>query len=399
MRALLIVINGLGIGSAPDAARFNDQGADTLGHIFSAAREIELPTLFSLGLGEIMKGRVFDPPARKCSASYGRMRERSAGKDTATGLWELAGVVSDRPFAVYDRFPDELVSAISKDANVEFLGNSVRSSEAILGELGEESLRTGKPILFTSTDSVMRIAAHEEAIPFQRLRQICRAARRRCDDWRVRRVIAQAFSGRPGEWKLGTRLDYPMVPPRTILNALSEKGFPVECVGKVTDIFGQSGVTRSHPTASDQQSLSVVEQIWSSPQNGMIFADLADFDILYGHRRDPEGYARALETFDDWLADFLEEIESDDLLIIAGDHGNDPTFHGTGHTREEVPVIVRYDGRTGPLGIRESFADVAATLGTFFGLTDPAEKWPEGTPLITFHRPNGSENPHSFAIP
>ena len=387
MRALLIVINGLGIGSAPDAARFNDQGANTLGHIFSAAREVELPTLFSLGLGEIMKGRVFDPPARKCNASYGRMRERSAGKDTATGLWELAGAISETPFAEYERFPDELVGAIGADAHVEFLGNYARSTEDVLNDLGEESVRTGKPILYTCADSVMRIAAHEDVMPFLRLRQICRRARQHCDDARVRRVVAQAFTGQPGNWKPTTRLDYPMVPPRTILNVLSEQGLPVECIGKVNDIFAHSGITHSHPSTSNKESLAIIEQIWSSPQNGLIFADLSDFDILYGHRRDPEGYARALEVFDDWLADFLEEIESDDLLIIAGDHGNDPTFRGADHTREEVPVIVRYDGRTGPLGIRESFSDVAATLVAFFGLSEPQEKW--GVPLITFHRASG----------
>ncbi|MEI6349625.1 MAG: phosphopentomutase [Verrucomicrobiota bacterium] len=387
MRALLIVINGLGIGSAPDAARFNDQGANTLEHVFSAASELELPTLFSLGLGEIMKGRVFDPPVRKCSASYGRMREQSAGKDTATGLWELAGVVSEKPFAAFERFPDELVGAIASNAKVEFLGNYSCDTGEILNELGEESVRTGKPILFTGPDSVMRIAAHEDTLPFLRLRQICRSARHHCDDARIRRVVAQAFTGTPGAWKPTTRLDYPMVPPRTILNALSERGLPVECVGKVNDVFAHSGVTRAHPTASNEESLAVIEQIWSSPQNGLIFADLSDFDTLYGHRRDPEGYARALEAFDDWLADFLEEIESDDLLIITGDHGNDPTFRGADHTREEVPVIVKYDGRTGPLGIRESFTDVAATLMAFFGLSEPREKW--GAPLITFHRPSG----------
>jgi len=155
----------------------------------------------------------------------------------------------------------------------------------------------------------------------------------------------------------------------------------------VSDIFAGSGITRSHPTASNEESLRAIEQIWSSPQNGMLFANLGDFDSLYGHRRDPEGYARALERFDAWLTDFLEEIETDDLLIITGDHGNDPTFHGTDHTREEVPVIVRYDGRTGPLGIRDSFADVAATLAGFFGLNKPGELWPVGNPLITFHRP------------
>jgi len=390
MRALLIVLDSFAVGNAPDAARYNDQGADTVGHLYSEVPDIHLPTLFSLGLGEIIRGRVFDPPVRKCAASYGRMRPRSVGKDTITGHWELAGAITLDPFATFEHFPDQLVSAIGCEAKVEFLGNYARGGAIVLNELAEEHLRTGKPILYTSADSVMQIAVHERVMPRSRLYEICRIARRHCDEWHIGRVIARPFVGEPGNWRESPgRHDYSMVPPRTVLNAISEMGLPVEGVGKIGDIFACSGVTRSHPTTCNAESLQVIEQIWGSPQNGMLFANLGDFDSLYGHRRDPHGYARALEHFDDWLTDFLEEIDSDDLLIITGDHGNDPTFHGTDHTREEVPVIVRYDGRTGPLGIRDSFADVAATLTGFFGLNKAGEQWPIGKPLITFHRPYG----------
>lgn len=390
MRALLIILDSLATGSSPDAARYGDQGADTLGHLFACNPDLELPTLFSLGLGEIIKSRVFDPPARKCDASYGRMRERSSGKDTITGHWEIAGAFTDTPFTTFEHFPDELLGCIGREANVEFIGNYRQSSSAILDELGEEHLHTGKPILYTSADSVMQVAAHEAVLPLARLYQVCRIARRHCDDWRIGRVIARPFTGENGCWKPSPgRHDYSIVPPRTVLNAISERGLPVEGIGKVSEIFAGSGITRSHPTGSNAETLEAIEEIWRSPQSGMIFANLADCDALYGHRRNPAGYARALEQFDDWLGEFLQEIESDDLLIITGDHGNDPTFHGSDHTREDVPVLVRYDGRTGPLGIRDTFADVAATLGEFFGIDEPQEPWRSGKPLITFHRPQG----------
>jgi phosphopentomutase len=391
MRALVIVMDGVGVGHAPDAANFNDQGADTLGHLFGAVRDLELPTLFSLGLGEIIKGRVFDPPARKCAAAYGRMRHRTAGKDSASGHWELAGAVNYEPFAEFQRCPDELVAAIAAEAKVDFIGNYAQNTPGVLIDCGQEHLWTRRPILFTGPGSAIRIAGHEHSIAATQLHQICRIARRHCNAQRIRSVIAVPFAGSPGCWTQPVpEHDYALVPPRTILNAISETGLPVEAVGKVSSIFARSGITRSHATHSNDETLETIERIWHSPQNGMIFANLGDFGGIFGHRRDPEGFARALESFDDWLADFLGEIDSDDLLVITADHGNDPTFHGTDHTREEVPVIVRYNGRTGPLGVRETASDVAATLAEFFGLTRPGQQWGEGVPLVHFHRPDGA---------
>ena len=385
MRALLIVVDGLGVGDAPDAARFGDQGSDTLGHLFASVPELELPTLFAMGLGEIVKSRVFDPPARRCQASYGRMSPRCAGKDSASGHWEIAGVIAEELFAEFEHCPHDLIQAIEAEAKVEFL-IGVESHDSGLSEaLCEEHRRTAKPILGVARDSALRIVAHERVIPPGILHTICRTARRCCDRWRVRRVIAQPMVGEQGNWSESPRgHTYNMVPPRTILNAISETGLPVVGIGKVGTIFARSGLTQSFPTASDEDGLRAIEKIWRSPQNGTIFANLSDFDTRFAHARDPVGCARALERFDDWLADFLEEIESDDLLILAGDHGNDPTVAGMGHTREQVPIILHYYGRTGPLGVRETFADVAATLATFFGLS---QRWPTGQPLITFHRP------------
>ncbi len=391
MRALLLVLDGLGVGDAPDADRFHAPGADTLGHLKIAVPDLDLPTLFSLGLGEVLEGRVFDPPARKCSGCYGRMRPRSAGNDTTSGHWELAGTITEIPFATFESFPEPLIAAITRDAGVEFLGNSMGSTGALLARHGEEHRRTGKPILYTTASSVLQIAAHVDTVPLARLYEICRIARRLCDEWHIGRVIARPFSGEPGHWtEAPGRHDYSIAPPHTILNSIAEAGLPVEGIGKISDIFAHSGVTRDHQTDSNRETLEAITRLWNASNDGMIFANVSDFDTLYGHRRDPHGFARALEHFDDWLADFLEETDSDDLILITSDHGNDPTLPGSDHTREEVPILAHYDGRTGPLGIRESFTDVAATLAAFFGLPRhyPGGHLP-GEPLLTFHRPPG----------
>ena len=250
MRALLIVLDSVGVGSAPDAAKYGDRGADTLGHIFIHTPQLALPNLFSLGLGEVLSGHVTDDRAdtKHLQASYGRMRESSAGKDTTTGHWELAGALLDEPFATFEKFPARLVEAIEQEAKVKFIGNYARSGTAILQELGEEHFKTGKPILYTSADSVMQIAAHGDVVPLKRLYEICRVARRRCTSYRIGRVIARPFAGEPGSFqRTGKRHDYSMVPPRTVLNAISEAGFVVEGVGKIGDIFCAQ---RDHALAS-----------------------------------------------------------------------------------------------------------------------------------------------------
>lgn len=375
-RALLIVLDSVGVGGAPDADAYGDAGADTLGHLLAARPATRLPHLFSLGLGRA--ARV--PGAPEGRALSGRMRERSHGKDSTTGHWELAGVVVEEPFGVYDRFPDELVRQLEDACGTAFLGNTAASGTAIIRDLGDEHARTGLPILYTSADSVIQIAAHEEVFPPERLYDACRAARRVADAWRIGRVIARPFAGASDHYtRTAGRHDYSFVPPRTVLNALTESGHAVVGIGKVSDLYAGAGISRSHPTASNAEGMETIARVWNDADTGLVFANLVDFDMLYGHRRDVTGFAAALEAFDDWLGAFLPAVSEDDLLILTADHGNDPTFQGSDHTREEVPLIVRHRGWTGSLGTRETFADVAATLGDFFRLSPP---WPVGTSTL-----------------
>jgi phosphopentomutase len=317
-------------------------------------------------------------------ASFGRMRERSAGKDSTTGHWEIAGVILDKPFATFTEFPAELVRAIERDARVEFIGNYARSGTTILDELGAEHLRTGKPILYTSADSVIQIAAHERVIPRKRLYEICRIARRHAEPLRIGRVIARPFDGEAGAFRrTNGRHDFSMAPPRTVLNAIAETGMRVEGVGKISDILADSGITHSTPTASNAEGMDAIDALWSDGQDGLIFANLVDFDMLYGHRRDVAGYTQALVDFDLWLGTFLPRCEEEDLVIITADHGNDPAWRGTDHTREEVPLMVLHGGASLALGTRQTYADVAATLAAFFRLRRP---WPLGKSFITLQQ-------------
>ena len=364
-RALLLVLDSVGCGHAPDAAAYGDEGADTLGHIFAAQPALALPALFSLGLGKIIGAKNSPAPI----ASHGRMCERSAGKDTTTGHWEIAGVILDQPFATYAQFPPELVRAIELEAGVQFIGNYAQSGTTILTELGAEHVRTGQPILYTSADSVLQIAAHESVIPLPRLYQICRIARRHCDAWRIGRVIARPFTGEPGAFaRTSGRHDFSAVPPLTILDAIAAAGLSVEGVGKISDIFAARGLTHSTPTTSNADGMAAIDTLWANGHDGLIFANLVDFDMHFGHRRDVAGYARALAEFDAWLALFVEKVAPADLVIITADHGNDPTWPGTDHTREEVPLLVLHASQAAPLGTRETFADIAATLADFFHL-------------------------------
>jgi len=384
MRALLLVLDSAGCGQAPDADAYGDEGANTLGHILGSQPQLVLPTLFSLGLWKILTADVFDPRSLHTIASFGRMRERSAGKDSTTGHWEMAGAILDQPFATFERFPSELVSAIERDARVTFLGNLAASGTALLEELGPEHLRTGQPILYTSADSVLQIAAHEKLVPRRRLYEICRAARRHADAWRVGRVIARPFVGEPGQFvRTDGRHDFSMVPPPTVLNAIAETGLRVEGVGKVSDLFGGSGITHSTPTTSNAEGMAAIDALWADGTDGLIFANLLDFDMIHGHRRDVAGYAQALVDCDRWLAQFLSHCEQEDLVIITADHGNDPTWKGTNHTREEVPLMFLHGGLSLALGTRKTFADVAATLAGFFRLR---QKWPVGESFITLQQ-------------
>ncbi|MEO6969272.1 MAG: phosphopentomutase, partial [Chthoniobacterales bacterium] len=319
-------------------------------------------------------------PTENLRASFGRMRERSAGKDTTTGHWEIAGVILEKPFATFDRFPDELVREIERDAGVSFIGNYARSGTEILAELGDEHRQTGNPILYTSADSVLQIAAHEEIVPLERLYEICRMARRVADSYRIGRVIARPFVGAPGYFRrTSNRHDFSMPPPPTVLDALGEHEIQVTGIGKISDIFAGRGIARSWPTTSNRAGMQTIDELWDAETDGLLFANLVDFDMLFGHRRDVAGYASALREFDGWLETFLGKVLPDDLVIITADHGNDPTFRGTDHTREEVPLLVLHRGESRDLGTRETFADVAATLADFFKLPEP---WPIGESFL-----------------
>ena len=387
MRALLLVLDSVGIGNAPDAASSGDEGANTLGHILEQESGLELPVLCSLGLPELLPGLRKARGSDLYGASYGRMQERSAGKDTTTGHWELAGVILEEPFAVYEHFPAEFVHKIEREAGVQFIGNYARSGTTILAELGGEHIRSGKPILYTSADSVLQIAAHEQVIPIARLYDICEVARKHANEARIGRVIARPFDGEVGQFRrTAQRHDYSMKPPRSVLNAISESGAAVIGLGKISDIFAGEGLTESHPTASNDEGMACIAKLWPAVEHGLIFANLVDFDTHYGHRRDVAGYARALGEFDRWLGGFLGNIAPDDLVIITADHGNDPTFRGTDHTREQVPLFLLHKGETRHLGTRETFADVAGTLAQFFNL-DP---WPGSTGILPVGLPGVS---------
>ncbi len=380
MRALVLVLDSVGIGGAPDAATYGDEGANTLGHILEQRPELRLPNLESLGLGEIVPAFKSHGSHTTYKSSYGKMTERSAGKDTTTGHWEIAGVVLEEPFATFDRFPDELVRGIERDAGVQFIGNYAQSGTTILAELGAEHVRTGKPILYTSADSVLQIAAHEQVIRIDRLYDICTVARQHADRFRIGRVIARPFTGADGNYsRTARRHDFSMRPPRTILNVLNENGKAVIGVGKISDIFAGQGVTESLPTDGNAEGMEKIAENWQRLENGLIFANLVDFDMLYGHRRDVAGYAQALAQFDEWLGEFLPRISAADLVIITADHGNDPTFRGTDHTREQVPLFVLHKNETRSLGVRETYADIAATLAEYFGIP----RWSSGDSFLS----------------
>lgn len=380
MRALLIVLNGAGAGAAPDAAKYGDEGANTLGHLFEYCPELELPALFSLGLGEVLGIGPRTSPA----ASHGRIRPRSAGKDTTIGHWEIAGIISHESFATYERFPDTLVREIEAAAKVKFIAGEARNNGAIPEALACEHLKTGRPILAALPDSVMQISAHEDVLPRARLFEIARAARRHCTTHRINRVVAQSFTGPAGDFTPAPAIrEYPTIPPRTVLNAISETGLHVDGIGNVSDFFAHSGITRQHTAQSNEEALDAIEGVWDERLEGLVFASLGGLGV-HGRVRKLRGFAEALHRFDGWLADFLERIDPDDLLIITADQGCDPTFPGTGYTREEAPLLVKYDNKAESLGIRLTFADVAATLAAYFHLREP---WRTGAPFFKFPRP------------
>lgn len=380
-RALLLVLDSVGIGQAPDAAMYGDAGANTLAHVAAEAGGLRLPTLGELGLGNIPGllpgGKTIEgvPPAPEPIASYGAMREVSSGKDTTTGHWEMAGLKLERGFHIfrseYPSFPGKLVEEFEKRTGRSVIGNIAASGTRIIEELGEQQMREGCWIVYTSADSVFQIAAHEEIIPLSELYKACEAARALCDKYFVGRVIARPYVGKPGHFvRTGNRRDYsyPMPEP-TILDRLQENGVPVTTVGKLDDVFAHRGITTAHHMENNADAEDITLKLLKDDVRGLIFANLIDFDMLYGHRRNPSGYAAALEQTDGFVANVLEHLGQEDVLIITADHGNDPTFTGTDHTREYVPLLVRLKHMQGEnLGIRKGFFDVAQSLATFFGI-------------------------------
>lgn len=383
-RALLIVLDSVGVGYAPDADKYGDAGANTLGHIDESVG-LHLPSLESIGLNEIRKGAYGAVVDTNWSGegSVGWMVENSVGKDTISGHWEIAGAPVEKAFDVFEKFPDEMVSLIEKISGYHFIGNYPQSGTVVLEELGEEHIKTGKLILYTSADSVLQIAAHEQLVEVEELYRICRMAREVCDqtDYKIGRVIARPFVGEVGNFlRTANRKDFSFLPANTVLNLLEENQITVSGIGKISDIFAGQGITKSFPTKSNRSGMEKIDELWQAKQNGLIFVNLVDFDTKYGHRRDPQGYADCLLEFDTWLEGFLNKIEKDDLVMITADHGNDPTWTGTDHTREKVPLLV--PGKLNlprNLGERDSFSDVAATLADYFNL----KKWPVGTSILT----------------
>ena len=376
-RVHLVVLDSVGIGEAPDAEAFGDTGSDTLGHIAEAVGGLEMPNMEKLGLANIVpvKGlAASDSPA----AYYGKLQEASVGKDTMTGHWEIMGLNIDTPFKVYpDGFPEELIQQLEEKTGRKVLGNKPASGTEILDELGQQHMETGAIIVYTSADPVLQIAAHEEIIPLEELYRICEIARELTlePEYLVGRVIARPFLGEPGAFKrTSNRHDYALAPfERTVMNELKDGGKDVIAIGKIDDIYNGAGVTKALRTKDNMDGMDKLVQVAGEEFNGLSFLNLVDFDALYGHRRDPQGYGDALEAFDARLPEVLEKMQPDDLLIITADHGNDPTFPGTDHTREYVPLLAYSPRFTGgeQLETGKTFSDIGATIAENFSVAMP----------------------------
>ena len=370
------MLDSVGIGGAPDAAEFGDEGSATLQHVAEVVGGLALPHLGALGLGSIAScaGVTPEPPAGACGA----MIERSPGKDTTTGHWELAGVILERAFPLYPKgFPAEVMEPFERAIGSATLGNRPASGTEIIAELGAEHMATGDPIVYTSGDSVFQIAAHVDVVPLDRLYEMCRTARALLrGPHEVARVIARPFEGRPGAFvRTPDRHDFAVPPPEeTVLDELLGEGLEVRGVGKISDIFAGRGVSSSHPTRSNDDGIDATIEELDAIDRGLVFANLVDFDQSYGHRNDIEGYAAALEGFDRRLPEIQAALGAEDVLIVTADHGNDPTTPSTDHSRERVPVLVcgRRVRRGVDLGVRDSFSDCGATVAALLGVEGPS---------------------------
>lgn len=386
-RFVVIVLDSVGIGELPDAAAFGDVGSHTLGNMARVVGGLKVPHLEAMGLANIaiLEGVI---PQLQPAAAYGKMAEVSAGKDTTTGHWELMGIHLTRPFPLYPNgFPPEVMDRFAAEIGRGWLGNYPASGTVIIDQLGREHMQTGKPIVYTSGDSVFQIAAHEEVIPVEELYRICRIAREILrGKHEVSRVIARPFVGEPGRFeRTPNRHDFSVSPPQpTLLNLLKEAGYMVYAVGKIQDIFNGQGITAAVHTQNNMDGVDkTIQAMRQYKDRGLIFTNLVDFDAKFGHRNNPEGYANALAEFDRRLPEILDALANDDVLVITADHGNDPTTPGTDHTREYVPILLAGKPvRQGAnIGVRSTFADLAATIADTLGVQPP----PQGTsfkPLV-----------------
>ncbi|TYQ18303.1 UNVERIFIED_CONTAM: phosphopentomutase [Acetivibrio alkalicellulosi] len=372
-RSIIIVLDSFGIGQLPDAAKYGDEGSDTLGNIALKVKNFSLPNLESLGLGNIdnIKGVNYFKNPIGC---FGKMAEKSMGKDTTTGHWELAGIILEKPFPVYPNgFPEEIISSFESAIKTSTIGNIAASGTEIINMLGDQHVKTGYPIIYTSADSVFQIAAHEDIIPVEKLYEMCKIARDMLKgDNGVGRVIARPFIGSSGNYKRTVRRkDFSLDPiSKTVLDYAYEKGLSVKAIGKIEDIFNNQGITHSVHTNNNMDGVDKTIEFIKEDFEGILFTNLVDFDMLYGHRNDYEGYAKALIEFDNRITEILNVLKEDDMLILTADHGCDPTTESTDHSREYVPLIVygKKFKKNVNLNTRSSFADVAATIADYLDI-------------------------------
>ncbi|MDK2822582.1 MAG: phosphopentomutase [Clostridia bacterium] len=370
-KVILLVLDSLGVGELPDAYLYGDKGSNTLKNISMAIDGIELPNLAQMGIGNITEIKGVKT-VKNTLGAYGKMAEKSQGKDTTTGHWEMMGLITEDPFPTFpEGFPTELINRFENLIGRKTLGNEVASGTEIIERLGKKHMETGYPIIYTSADSVFQIAAHEDIVPLKELYKMCEIARKLLTGpYKVGRVIARPFIGTPGNFiRTANRHDYSLKPPeKTLLDTLKEKGKQVISIGKIKDIFANQGITANYHTTSNMDGVDKTLLAFKELKDGLIFANLVDFDAKFGHRNDPVGYARALEEFDKRLPEIWDILDKETMLIIAGDHGCDPTTISTDHSREYVPVLIMGEKVQGSinLGIRESFGDIGATIAEYF---------------------------------
>jgi len=369
-RIVVVVLDSVGVGELPDAKDYNDVGANTLGHIWEHNGGIKIPNLINLGVGNLLKDQDI-PKVIPPKGYFTKLKEASLGKDTMTGHWEMMGLKVVNPFITFTDtgFPKELLDELSKASGRNIVGNKSASGTEIIDEYGEHQMKTGDLIVYTSADSVLQIAAHEEVIPVEELWDICKKARELTmkDEWKVGRIIARPYigSGKGQFTRTSNRHDYAVKPfDQTALNHLKESGYDVISVGKINDIFDGEGITQSHPIKSNHHGMEVLDELLKEDSEGLIFVNLVDFDAMYGHRRNPKGYGECLEEFDQQLTGILDTLKEDDLLMITADHGTDPTYRGSDHTREYIPWLIYSKSLQGggELPVGDTYACIGATI-------------------------------------